>query len=831
MDEPGLFADVLLPLPVQGLFTYRIPPELAALAGKWRRVVVQFGPKKIYSAVVVRMHHNPPAAARVKNILSVLDEEPVMNDIQYDLWQWMSSYYMCKPGEVMNVAMPSALKLASETRITLNPAFTGFYENLNEKELEVANALDIHKRMTVTQLSRIIGLKKMLPLLKTLIEKGVISPEENLSDKYAPVKEIFVRLGEGFEDEEKLHSLFDRLEKKAPRQLEILMAYLKLSGFYGDRVAEVKKKDLLGADQRLAGAFKGLLKKGVFITYEKIKSRLSSDKAGLSPETITLSSHQQKAFEEIKSGFGQDKPVLLFGVTSSGKTEIYIKLIAETLRMGKQVLYLLPEIALTTQIIDRLRKYFGERVGVYHSRYNEAERYEIWKNVLSSRGSAGGAPDYRVILGPRSALFLPFGDLGLVIVDEEHDQSFKQIEPPPRYNARDSAIYLARLHGAQVILGSATPALESYFNAVSGKYALVGLDKRFGDVELPEIMVADVREETRRRTMKTHFSSLLLKHMEEAFARQEQVILFQNRRGFSLRLECDVCHWMPQCRHCDVTLIYHKQNNQLRCHYCGYAIRVPSVCGACGSPMMKMKGFGTEKVEEELSLIFPQVRISRMDLDSTRTKHAYHRILNDFAERRVDVLVGTQMVTKGLDFDHVSLVGILNADNMISFPDFRAFERSFQLMSQVSGRAGRKNKRGKVIIQTYNPSQSVIVYVRDNDYKGMYAQQIVERNRFKYPPFCRLIQLRLSHIDPKYLDDAALAMAGMLRKRLQSPVLGPEYPLVSRIKNRFIKHILIKIDRASNLVQAKNTLLKAVDDFYSKHPFRSVLVQLDVDPV
>jgi len=831
MDERSLFADVLLPLPVQGLFTYRIPPELAASAGKWKRVVVQFGPKKIYSAVVVRLHNTPPSAARLKDVLSVLDEEPVMNDVQYELWQWMSSYYICKPGEVMNVAMPSALKLASETRIALNPAFTGFYENLNEKELEVANTLDIHKRMTVTQLSAIIGLKKMLPLLKTMIEKGVISPEENISDKYTPVKETFVRLGEGFGDEKELHSLFDRLEKKAPCQLEILMTYLKMSGFYGGRAGEVKKKDLLGPGQKLAGAFNGLLKKGVFIKYEKIKSRLSSNKAGLSPDAITLSSHQQKAFGEIKSGFEHDRPVLLFGVTSSGKTEIYIKLIAETLRKGKQVLYLLPEIALTTQIIDRLRKYFGGQVGVYHSRYNESERYEIWKNVLNGGGSAEGAPDYRVILGPRSALFLPFSSLGLVIVDEEHDQSFKQIETPPRYSARDSALYLSRLHGAKVILGSATPALESYFNAVSGKYALVGLDKRYGDVELPEILVADIREETRRKTMKTHFSSLLLKHMEEAFSRQEQVILFQNRRGFSLRIECDVCQWMPQCRHCDVTLIYHKQNNQLRCHYCGYAVRVPAVCGACGSPMLKMKGFGTEKVEEELSLIFPDVRISRMDLDSTRSKHAYHRILNDFAERRVDVLVGTQMVTKGLDFDHVSLVGILNADNMISFPDFRAFERSFQLMSQVSGRAGRKNKRGKVIIQTYNPSHPVIDYVRNNDYTGMYGQQIVERKTFKYPPFYRLIQLRLSHIDPKYLDDGAQAMAQMLRKRLQSPVLGPEYPLVSRIKNYYLKNILIKVDRTSNVAQVKNTLLKTVDDFYSKHPFRSVLIQLDVDPV
>ncbi|MBN2173786.1 MAG: primosomal protein N' [Bacteroidales bacterium] len=530
----------------------------------------------------------------------------------------------------------------------------------------------------------------------------------------------------------------------------------------------------------------------------------------------------------MKVFFDGHKPVLLHGVTSSGKTEIYIKLIAEALQSGKQVLYLLPEIALTTQIINRLRRFFGDLVGVYHSKYSENERVEIWNQVLKDSGTKS---KYRIILGPRSALFLPFSELGLVIVDEEHDYSYKQFDPAPRYNARDAAIYLAGLHQANVILGSATPAVESYFNTHAGKYHLVELFKRYGDIQLPEIFVADVKKETRQKTMKSHFSSFLLEHINKSLENKEQVILFQNRRGFSLRIECDTCHWMPECKNCDVTLIYHKQINLLKCHYCGYTRQVPANCDSCGSSHLKMKGFGTEKIEDELAIYYPDAKIRRMDLDTTRSKHAYQVIINDFEEQRIDILVGTQMVTKGLDFDHVSVVGIMNADNMISFPDFRSYERSFQLMAQVSGRAGRKKKRGKVIIQTYNPHHSVIQDVINNDYKAMYQHQILERRNFKYPPFYRLVSVSLKHKDSPLLNEGAKELALLLRERLGERILGPEYPIVSRIKNLYIKNIMVKLERDEKLNARKITIRETIKDFYTLARYKSIRVITDVDPM
>ncbi len=829
MDRTTLFADVLLPLPVPGLFTYRIPFELNASVGKWKRVVVQFGKKKIYTALVVNIHENVPKGYQVKYILSIIDEEPVMNEIQYRFWRWMADYYMSEPGEVMNVAIPSAFKLASESLIVLNPDFNVDYNLLTEKEYLVAEALDIHKKLTLTEIENIVEQKKVIPLVKTLIEKGMVLMEEELKERYVPRKETYIKLSGSYRNEQKLKELFDQLEKRAFKQLEVLIAFIDLSG-YGQqsREVEVKLTDLNKKIKNPASAIRSLVNKNVFEQYIKTTSRLEEFAAFAVPGDIVLNEFQKEALAEIRTGFNENHTVLFHGVTSSGKTEIYIKLINEALEQGKQVLYLLPEIALTTQIINRLRKYFGDRVGVYHSKYNENERVEIWNSVLNYPDKKS---KFEVILGPRSALFLPYSNLGLVIVDEEHDYSYKQFDPAPRYNARDAAVYLASLHHANVLLGSATPSIESYFNTKTGKYKLVELSKRFGDIQMPEILVADIKKESQQKTMKSHFSSFLLEHIDEALKNHEQAILFQNRRGFSLRLECDTCGWMPECKNCDVTLIYHKQNNQLRCHYCGYSRRVPERCDSCGSTHLRMKGFGTEKVEDELAILYPDIRIQRMDLDSTRSKHAYQNIINDFEERRIDILVGTQMVTKGLDFDNVRVVGILNADNMISYPDFRSYERSYQLMSQVSGRAGRKNKRGKVIIQAYNPYHSVIRDVIGHNYLSMYQSQLLERRNFKYPPFYRLINLSLKHKDARVLNEAARELAGMLRDKLQNRILGPEYPLISRIKNLYIKNILIKLEKDENLNAHKKEILATIDLFRGEPKFKSVRVVIDVDPV
>lgn len=828
MERTTLFADVILPLPVPGLFTYRIPFEMNNNIEKWKRVVVQFGKKKIYTAIVVNIHEVPPQNYSVKYILSILDQAPVMNEIQFTFWQWISSYYLCESGEVMNVAIPSALKLASETQLLLNPAFGGNFDSLNHHEYLLAEALDIRKSLTISEVENIVGKARIIPLIKTLIEKGVILIEEELKEKFKPKMETWISLSEEFNSEDSLKEVFNRLEKKAFRQLEALMKFIELSKFGTVNQKEVKLTDLTKKVPNSTAAVHALIEKGILKTDKLKASRLGEYSSSSQPDSIVLNESQAKALDEIHKVFSEKKTALLHGVTSSGKTEIYIRLIQEYIEKEKQVLYLLPEIALTTQIINRLRKYFGNKVGVYHSKHNENERVEIWNNVLDNRETK---VKFSIILGPRSALFLPFSNLGLVIVDEEHDYSYKQYDPAPRYNARDAAVFLAGLHGADVLLGSATPSLESYFNARSGKYVLVELKSRYGDIQMPEIQIADIRSETRDRTMHSHFSSALLSQINAALKSGEQIILFQNRRGFSLRLECDTCNWIPECKHCDVTLIYHKHNNQLKCHYCGYTRRVPERCDSCGSAHLQMKGFGTEKVEDELTILYPDVRIRRMDLDTTRSKHAYQSIINDFEERRIDILVGTQMVTKGLDFDNVSVVGILNADSMISYPDFRSYERSFQLMAQVSGRAGRKNKRGKVIIQAYNPKLAVIRDVVEHDYLSMYQSQILERRNFRYPPFYRLISLSLKHKDARLLNEAAHELAILLRQKLQNRILGPEYPLVSKIKNLFIKNILVKLEKSENLREQKKTVMEIIGKFKQEGRFKGIRVVVDVDPV
>lgn len=859
MSRTTLFVDVILPLAVPNLYTYRVPFDWNEAILPGQRVIVQFGRGKLYSALVRKVHEQPPKAYEAKYIEAILDEQPIVNEKQFALWDWISKYYMCTIGEVMLAALPGGLRLASETKIILNPSFdpnAGEQQTLiSDKEYLIIDALEIRQVLSISDVSEILDQKTVYPVIKNMIEKGIVLIQEELKEKYKPKLESFVKLTQQSDNEDSLKTVFDALEKKASKQLDVLMAYIKLSGRYSKQIQEVKKSDLAKAVEGADAAVKALVKKKVFEVYEREVGRFASYN-GETRETH-LNELQQQVLDSLNAQFhpaDKTQPAkdvaLLHGVTSSGKTEIYIKLIEKALDEGKQVLYLLPEIALTAQIINRLRKYFGDKVGVYHSKFNENERVEVWNNVLRSGNSevairklannehpAGSATlnfelkNFKLIIGARSALFLPFSELGLVIVDEEHDSSYKQYDPAPRYNARDAAIYLAHIHKAKTLLGSATPSVESYFNALEGKYGFAEITKRFGGIQMPEILIADVKEATKKKEMKSHFSPMLLDQVTLALENKEQVILFQNRRGFAPQLECNTCAWVPQCVNCDVSLTYHKASNQLRCHYCGYTSKPPAKCAACGDTDLKMKGFGTEKIEEDLAIYYPKARIMRMDLDTTRSKFAHQHIIQDFEDGNIDILVGTQMVTKGLDFDNVSLVGILNADGMLNFPDFRAYERSFQLMAQVSGRAGRKNKRGKVIIQTQNPDHSIIQDVWNNNYLSMYTNQLLDRRNFNYPPYYRIIELTLIHRDVNMVNEASKQLANELRHHFGKRVLGPEFPLVARIRNLYHKTILLKIERDASVAQAKTVVAELLTRFKSTPDFKQVRVAVDVDPM
>ena len=806
-----------------------MPGEMEPLVAPGSRVAVQFGRQKIQTGIVRRLREVPPGSDGVKPLLDVLDPFPLVREGQFSFWDWMASYYLCHTGEVMAAALPAGFRLESETTIELDPAFAGELSSLSREGLTVVNNLLSRESLSLKEVSDLTGLAKVVNLVRTLIDQRVVRRVEEVRERYKPRTEAVFRLHPDYRSEARLAEVMDLLGKRAYRQLEALMvmaAELRVPD--GDWEQAVPLSAFSGLKQHTV-LLKALVEKQIVVKGERELSRFGEAGASQSASAIVLSEHQHLAFEALRLAMDAHHPCLLHGVTGSGKTEIYIRLIEECLQSGKQALYLLPEIALTTQIIDRLRKYFGDRVGIYHSRYSDAERVEMWNTVLGFRNGETGAR-FQVVLGARSALFLPFAELGLIIVDEEHDSSYKQIDPAPRYHARDSALYLARLHGAGVVMGSATPSIESYANALQGIFSLVNLTKRYSEMLLPEILVADIREEKRKKTMRSHFSSLLLEKVNEALDNREQVIMFQNRRGFSLRLECDACQWMPHCRNCDVTLIYHKHQQQLRCHYCGYAENVPQHCPECGSPRILMQGFGTEKVEEELQDLYPEHRVVRMDLDTTRSRMAYQRIITDFEQRGIDILVGTQMVTKGLDFDHVNTVGILNADNMLSFPDFRASERSFQLMAQVSGRSGRRNKRGIVVIQTVQPYHSVIRQVIDHDYAAMFNDQMTERRQYDYPPFTRLIQLRVKHRDSALTSEAARWLAHRIRQWLGHRVLGPEYPMVARVRNEYIKHILIKVEREASVKEAKQIILQAMEEMQREPLYRRVRVQADVDP-
>ncbi|MGN0033995.1 MAG: primosomal protein N' [Candidatus Limimorpha sp.] len=825
-ERKTLFVNVLLPMPVPGVFTYRVPYELNDVIMVGQRVVVQFGKTKVMSGLVKEITDKVPDCERIKYILGVIDEYPVVNGFQLQLWDWICDYYLCYLGEVMTSALPSAMRLSSESKISISDEFILDSLTLSDYEHLIVEALQSKSVLTISEVSKIVGYKKVMPLIKSMVDRKIIVMEEELEHKFKAKYENYVSLSEVYGSEPALHQLMDDLSKRAYKQLEIVLSFIALGGNVDK---DVPMSALLKKANATNNVMKSLIDKNVFYVYEKKISRLKSYDASEKVESINLTDKQQLALDGIREGFKSKKPVLLHGVTSSGKTELYIKLIKDAVDRGKQVLYLLPEIALAEHIINRLKNYFGDMVGVYHSRYSDMERVEIWNQVLDFERCH--SKKYQVVIGSRSSIMLPFSNLGLVIVDEEHDPSFKQTDPAPRYNARDVSLILARLHNSNIVLGSATPSFESYYNAVQKRYHLVSLTERYGGLEMPHIIVDDMRVERKRKTINGSFGSLLVDSIKNTLDEKKQVILFQNRRGFSPRVECGVCHWIPQCVNCDVSMTYHKAQNVMRCHYCGYTMSLPSQCPSCNSKELKMYGLGTERVEEEIQSVVPDARISRLDLDTARSKNSYQHILDKFKNHETDILVGTQMVSKGLDFDSVKTVGIIDADSMLSFPDFRAFERSFQMMEQVSGRSGRKGEKGNVIVQSYQPSHPVILKVIEHDYVSFFEEQMPIRRQYAYPPYFRLIMIRLRHQDYERLNVAADYLAKQLRYVFKGNVLGPEYPVVSRVKNQFIKQILIKIDRNSNSSRAKVVLKTAIEDFKALPDYKSVNVSIDVDPV
>ncbi|HOR39181.1 MAG TPA: primosomal protein N' [Paludibacteraceae bacterium] len=819
------YIEVILPLPLPNTFTYAVPEADENSIQQGMRVVVPFGKKKLYSGIVYYVHIlRPETTYQIKEIVGILDEEPILRRPQIKFWEWIANYYQAHLGEVYQSALPAGLKLESETLVRVKPDFDTNV-HFSEREKKILDVLLNQKKpISLSALAKDSGISNVLPQLKLLLEKDIIEISEQLTEKFHPKTETYIRLRPEIQQDEKLHEIFDQL-KSAKKQLSLLMNYIDLSKCLDPKnVREVSRKTLLEKSGISPAVLKALTDKKIFEIYEKIVGRLDFSEDELQKPSI-LNEFQTKALQEIEKKFKEKPVVLLHGVTSSGKTELYIHLIQKVLNEGKQALYLVPEIALTTQLTARLKRIFGKKLGVYHSKFSDAERTEIWNNLLNDKG-------YEVIIGVRSSIFLPFRQLGLVIVDEEYETSYKQFDPAPRYHARNAAIVLASMHGAHTLLGSATPAIESYFNAVTGKYGLVKLDRRFEEISLPEIVVVDLKEAYHKKQMNGHFSDLLMHEMQKTLQNREQIILFQNRRGYAPYLECKSCNYIPKCKNCDVSLTYHKTTNALTCHYCGYTESYPASCPVCGTPAaFSTHGFGTEKIEDEIKKIFPEARISRMDLDTTRSRKSYETIITDFEEYKIDILIGTQMITKGLDFNKVSLVGILNADNILNFPDFRSHERAFQLLSQVSGRAGRKDKQGKVILQTYQPKHPIIQQVIANDYEGMFANQCEERKQFKYPPYTRLILLIVRHHDRQILQEASHQLTNSLRSVFGRRVQGPSDPLIPKIQNFYIKHILLKIEIEASPEKTKKLIRDCINLSLSQPSFKSVHLQIDVDPL
>jgi primosomal protein N' (replication factor Y) len=822
--ETTFFVDVVLPVPIPQYFTYRLSREMCSLAKVGSRVVVEFGKSRVLTAVIIKIHNNPPAKYQAKYVQELLDVEPVVTAMQLWLFEWVAEYYMCHVGEVMNIALPAGLKISSQSKIQYNPDFA-HPELLSEQETLLMEVLAKEESLSYDEVGRLLDSKDINKTIKELVAKHAIILFEEVKDKYRPKIVKKIRLKRAFEGTEEILALIEKLEKSTKQQ-EVLLEYLSHVPI---NELHYKNKEGLAKSTLKAGdisesSLKTLIDKGFFEEFEVVVSRFAGEDLG-SQAQMQLSVPQQNASEQIMDSFTQNEVVLFHGITGSGKTEIYIDLIQKVLDSGSQVLFLLPEIALTTQIVNRLRVVFGDSMGVYHSKFSDNERVEVWRGILDGK--------FQFVVGVRSAIFLPFTNLGLIIVDEEHESSYKQFDPAPRYHARDVAIMLALKVRSKVLLGSATPSIESFFQAKNKKYGLVSLHVRYGDAQLPDIRLVDIKKERKEKTLVKEFSSELLAEMSQNLANKQQTIIFLNRRGYAPYLNCQDCNWIGQCDQCAVSLTYHLAEKTLVCHYCGQKESVPKVCPDCGSTKVKAMGVGTEKIEEDLYEIFPEAKILRMDLDTTRSKNAYQNIIGEFEKGEVDVLVGTQMVSKGLDFDHVSLVGIYNADKMIYFPDFRAAERAFQLITQVSGRAGRREQKGRVLIQTGSPQNRILQFVLKNDYEGFYESEVIDREGYNYPPFSRIIEITVKDVDQTLAHQGAAKLAQALEHLLgKTRVMGPEKALVERIRNKYLFVVWLKLEKDKmNIRATKAFLQKEIVNLVTEKKFKSVQVVVNVDAV
>ncbi len=813
------YADVILPLPLQGAFTYAMPPEMAAQTQVGCRVIVPFGSRKFYTAIVVRLHDEAPPYP-TKPVSEVLDTAPIILPEQFRLWKWLADYYLCTLGDVFKAALPSGLKLESESTIILNEDWQAELPLSPEK---VWKELCKKPEQTLLSLQKASGVRGILQAVKGLLDKGVVRMKEEIRRTYKAKTVAHVRLAEAYHDESRLHEALDSLHR-SPRQEALLNTFLALTLPQGRSPEGLEKQRLLHESDCSDAILRELCQKGILETYAKPveRTRALTQGEGREGTPLPLTHVQQEAMRSIVEQWKSHNVCLLHGVTSSGKTEIYIQLIQKTIAEGKQVLFMLPEIVLTAQLTDRLRRVFGPRMGVYHSRYPDNERVELYRKMLSSE-------PYDLVVGVRSSLFLPFKNLGLLIIDEEHETSFKQQEPAPRYHARNAALVLAKQTGAKALLGSATPSLESYHNALTGKYGLVTLKTRFAGLSLPDIEVVDVQEMRRKKLMSGFFSPQLLSGIRKALEQRQQVILFQNRRGYAPVLECKVCGWTPRCQSCDVSLTVHRGFRQMVCHYCGKTYDIPQMCPSCEGTDLSSRGYGTERIEERLQAILPEARIARMDLDTTRSRQNYEQILHDFEEGKTDILIGTQMVTKGLDFDRVSLVGILSADTMLAQPDFRSHERAFQLMEQVAGRAGRKGSVGHVILQTRDAENAIVRQVVSHDYEGMYAEQAEERELFRYPPFCRVVFIYMKHRDEAVVERLAADFATLLRQTFGSRILGPDAPPVSRVQQMHIRKLILKMELSAPMSAVRQRLIALQEQVLQMPGYRSAQIYYDVD--
>ncbi len=821
MERVTLFVDVIVPLAVPERYTYRVPFELNNDVQVGKRTIVQFGRTRLYTAIIceIKTEANPKYEAKYLDL--IIDDEPIISEKAIQFWKWMASYYMCNQGDVMNAALPANMKFSSQTVLLADKEVDIHFEELSREENRIFQLIRESEGIMLQDLST----SKQVPaIIKRLIDRGIVFTAEEIKDSYKAKREVFVKISEEFNSEEGVQKAMDILQKQE-KQLDVLLAYVELSAILSGRTKHVKRKQIVKRLDRSVAALQPLYKKGILIEEEIEVDRIETFSNEILPLPLLIG-EQKEAIIKIREGWKEHPNTLLEGVTSSGKTLVYAHLIQEAIDRGEQVLYLLPEIGLTQHLISRLKKYFGSAIGVYHSKFKKDERVEIWKKVLTNDKNGG-----QIILGARSALFLPFKNLGLIIVDEEHDSSLKQHQPSPRYHARDSAIMLGKIMDSKLILGSATPSLESRWLAMEGKYNWVRLKKRFGDIKLPEVVIVDLKKEKAEKWDATIFSRLLIDLTRYDFDKGHQVIYFQNRRGYAPLWLCKVCGWIPRCDDCDVNLTYHMHNHILSCHYCSKNYSPPIKCPACGSHKLAMPGHGTERIEEDIAALFPNKKMARLDLDTTRCKNAYENILNRFEAREIDLMVGTQMLSKGLDFDNVQLVGILNADQMLNFPDYRAFERAFQMMVQVAGRAGRLSKQGKVVIQTRYPEHWVLDEVKNHNYDAFYSKEIVERKQYKYPPFYRLIRIIMVDKNKALVNIAAIQLADRLKLSLNDRVLGPEFPFVSRIRNKFHIHILLKLERDMPTLKVRSFIQSEIDHLISIKEFKGVRIYADVDPI